>query len=89
MTIANIIDKRTRPYRWKHVTAIVEATFHDNTGVDSDQAESQGDTVDVDYDSLEDVSLAEAVAWAQSFEGNVTLFLYDLGDGTSIVPLAP
>lgn len=87
--IVNIIDNRTRPYRWKSITAIVEAAFHDNSVADSDQTESQGGDIDVDYDSLEGVSLAEAVAWAQSFEGNVTLFLYDLGDGTNSVPLVP
>lgn len=81
--IVNIIDKRSRPYRWKNVTAIVEAAWHDNSVKDSDQVE-RGPEDDVDYDALEEVSLAEAVAWAQAFKCPVTLYLYDPGDGTSI-----
>jgi hypothetical protein len=34
----NIIDKRTRPYRWREVNAIVEAVEHDNSCADADQA---------------------------------------------------
>ena len=35
------------------------------------------------YDSLEAVSVAEAVQWAESLPCPVTLYLYDLGDGFS------
>ena len=37
----------------------------------------------VDYASLEAVSVQEAVAWANSQQCPVTLYLYDLGGGFS------
>jgi hypothetical protein len=79
--IFNIVDRRTRLFRWRTVNAIVEATSHDNTVADSDQMEAGDD--DVVYDAREGISIAEAVAWAQSFPGPVTLFLYDEGKGTT------
>ncbi len=36
--IWNIVDNRTRTYRWKTINAIVEAVEHDNSCQDSDQA---------------------------------------------------
>lgn len=77
--ITNIIDGRKRPYRWLKVNAIAEATAHDNSVADSDQASPEGDQVI--YETQEGISVAEAVNWAQSLPGEVTLFLYDLGDG--------
>jgi len=37
--ILNIIDNRKRPYRWKRISAIIEATWHDNSCEDADIAE--------------------------------------------------
>lgn len=79
----NIIDKRTRPYRWREVNAIVEAVEHDNSCVDSDQAPKSEPTLTVDYDALEAVSVQEAVVWATEQPCPVTLYLYDLGGGFS------
>jgi hypothetical protein len=82
--IWNIIDRRVRPHRWKCINAIVEATWHDNgrsTDSDRDQAESGPD--DVTYLQREGISLADAIAWANSLPGGVTLFLYDEGKGFS------
>jgi hypothetical protein len=78
--IYNIIDGRDRKHRWRSVKAIVEATSHDNRVPDSDQVQVHAD--DVSYDEREGISVSEAVAWAQSFPGPVTLFLYDEGRGT-------
>ena len=36
--IWNIIDNRTRPYRWAHINAIIEAAWHDNSCADTDIA---------------------------------------------------
>lgn len=80
MMISNIIDRRKRPYRWKSINAMVEATSHDNSCSDSDQADGGPD--DVVYDQREGVSLEYAIAWANSLPGSVTLFLYDEGRGT-------
>jgi hypothetical protein len=81
--IWNVVDRRTRPYRWKSVNAIVEAVEHDNSCVDSDQAPDSDVMVVVDYDALEAVSVNEAVQWAMSQPCPVTLFLYDEGGGFS------
>lgn len=80
--IWNVIDNRTRPYRWKRINAIVEPTCHDNSCSDSDQAESGPD--DIVYDEREGISLADAITWANSLPCGVPLFLFDEGRGTSI-----
>jgi hypothetical protein len=77
----NIIDRRTRPYRWREVNAIVEATEHDNTCKDADQAPESDPIVTVDYDALEAVSVSEAMKWAEQQPCPVTLYLYDQGSG--------
>ena len=79
--ICNIIDRREHRFHWKRINAIVEATWHDNLKPDSDQAEK--DPHDVAYKQREDISLAEAIAWANGLPGCVTLFLYDQGRGTT------
>ena len=78
--IWNIIDRRKRPYRWRAITAIIEPVSSDNSCVDSDQAEEPEDDFFV-YDHRPEISLADAVVWAQSLSFAVTLYLYDLGDG--------
>jgi hypothetical protein len=79
--LCNIIDHRTRPYRWRRVNAIIEATSHDNDVSDGDHAPSSlGDVV---YEQREAISLEAAVAWAAQQAGPVTLFLYDEGEGTA------
>lgn len=77
----NIIDKRTRPYRWSQVNAIVEAVEHDNSCADADQAPESDPSLTVDYDALEAVSVQEAVAWANEQRCPVTLYLYDIDGG--------
>src|SRR5262245_48468334 len=79
--ICNIIDRRKRPFRWKRINAIVEPTWHDEGVPDSDQAERGPD--DLVYDQREGISLADAIAWANSLPESVTLFLYDAGSGTT------
>ena len=79
--IYNIIDRRKRPYRWREVNAIIEATSHDNFCKDADQQKpSDGDLT---YDQLENVSLQEAIDWANRETCPVTLYLYDKGEGTT------
>jgi hypothetical protein len=78
--IWNIIDNRQRRYRWKAITAAIEPVAHDNSCHDSDRADPpEGDFVP--YDQRAEISLADAVIWAQSLSFAVTLYLYDLGDG--------
>lgn len=75
--ILNIIDRREKPYRWRHINAIVEAAWHDNSVPDSDQAEVSYE--EPAYDELKGISLAEAVRWASALPIEVTLYLYDPG----------
>jgi hypothetical protein len=77
----NVIDRRTRPYRWREVNAIVEAVEHDNSCPEADQAPESDPLLVVDYDALEAVSVQEAIAWASQQQCPVTLYLYDLGSG--------
>ena len=79
--IYNIIDRRTRPYRWREVNAIIEATSHDNSCEDADQQPVADE--DLTYDELNGVTLEAAVEWANSHPGAVTLYLYDKGAGTT------
>jgi hypothetical protein len=80
--IENLCDRRERPHRWKRINAIVEPTWHDNDhGPDRDQSEPGPD--DIVYDQREGISLAEAIAWANSLPDRVTLYLYDEGRGTT------
>ncbi|MBX3564906.1 MAG: hypothetical protein KF730_10060 [Sphingomonas sp.] len=79
--ICNIIDKRTRPYRWREVNAIIEATSRDNASEDADQLPPTTD--DLIYDERENVTLAEAIRWANQEPSQVTLYLYDKGAGTT------
>ncbi len=78
--IWNIIDRRMRRYRWKAITAIIEPVSADNSCQDSDQAE-ESDREALAYDQKAEISLADAVVWAQSQPVPVTLYLYDLGEG--------
>ena len=84
--IANIIDKRTNHFSWKTVNAIIEATWHDNSGKNADQAERGPPGTEIAYDQRECISIEEAIMWAQTESGlcPVTLFIYDDGAGTNI-----
>lgn len=77
--ILNIRDRRKRPFRWREINAIIEATSHDNAINDSDMQEPS--EFDITYDELANVSLHEAIAWANAQPGAVTLYIYDKGAG--------
>lgn len=79
--LCNIIDRRERPYRWREVNVVIEATSHDNCVRDADQMTPTDD--DLVYDARDGVSLQDAVAWANGHPGAVTMYIYDRGKGTS------
>jgi hypothetical protein len=81
--IWNIIDKRTQPYRWARLNAIIEATWHDNSVADTDSAPELSFEDDVIYEERECISLHEAINWANNQTCPVTLYLYDPGKGTT------
>lgn len=74
--IVNVIDLRSRQYRWASVLAVVEAASKDNWAEDSDQV-GTGVGVEIDYAERDGISVREAVLWADRLEGMVTLYLYD------------
>jgi hypothetical protein len=73
--IANVIDRRTRPYRWKRVNAVVEPAWHDNKCQDPDQATPA--VGELDYEEKAGISVKEAIAWAEDLPYSVTLYLSD------------
>jgi hypothetical protein len=81
--IFNIVDRRKHPYRWRAVTAIVEPTHHDNTVDGADQV--CNDPEAIIYDLRAEISVADAISWAQTLPYAATLYLYDLGRGINVV----
>jgi hypothetical protein len=84
MPIWNVIDSRKKPYRFAKINVIVEASWHDNFVNNADQAPTQhhfGGELGPSYDEKEHITLTEAIQWANSFTGPVTLYLYDEDGG--------
>lgn len=80
--IGNIIDNRTRPYRWKAIYAIVEATHHDNSCRDADWADPNEFRDNTLYEDRVGLSVEAAIAWAATFPDRVTLYLRDVEDAS-------
>ena len=74
--IVNIIDLRERPYRWSSVVAVLESAAKDNVAEDSDKVNADLG-IEIDYAERENISVRDAVLWADRMEGMVTLYLYD------------
>lgn len=74
--IVNMIDLRERPYRWKEVLAVVECATRNNAAEDGDAVQTSIG-IEIDYAEREAVSVRDAVLWAESLQGKVTLYLYD------------
>lgn len=81
MPINNIVDHRKKPYRFKKINAVIEATWHDNKVKDSDFIVKNEDDEGPTYEESEHTTLADAVLWAQSFTAPVTLYIYDEDGG--------
>ena len=77
--IANIIDHRKRPHRWKRVQAIIEDVEHDNCVNDADQAEPTDPSKSILCDMRDGLSITQAIEWASAVDCPVTLYLYDEG----------
>ena len=74
--ILNVIDLREKPYRWKAIVAVVESAAKNNAAKDADPVE-QAVGIEIDYAEREDVSVRDAILWAEGLQGKVTLYLYD------------
>ena len=93
MTILNVIDRRTRKYRWRKVDAVVEPTHQDNRVKDSDQCDPPNTSYEtlqiITYDDRVNIALSDAVKWANELPYGVTLYIYDpntLDQGTKLMP---
>jgi hypothetical protein len=75
--IWNVIDRRSRPYRWKCVSAIVEAVENDNSVDDADQADESPPATVIVHDKRDGISVREAIEWANQQRCPVTLYIYD------------
>ena len=78
--IWNIIDGRKRRYRWRKVNAVIENIEHDNSVEDTDIFDEDNQSAPL-YEEKRGVLLHEAIEWAESTPGKVTLYLYNDGDG--------
>lgn len=74
--LMNLIDLREKPYRWKSVVAVVESATKNNAAQDADTVETAAG-VEIDYAEREDLTVRDAVLWAEQLQGKVTLYLYD------------
>lgn len=74
--IVNVIDLRENAYRWKSVLAVVESATKNNEADGGDRVEATVG-VEIDYAEREGISVRDAVLWAESLQGMVTLYLYD------------
>lgn len=81
--LTNVIDRRTRPYRFKKINAVIEPTRHDNGCQNADIAprDLEMDGSWMGYAQKEHVTLSDAVVWATSHKDAVTLYLYDEDGG--------
>ncbi|MBS0547726.1 MAG: hypothetical protein JSR24_08260 [Proteobacteria bacterium] len=75
--ILNFVDHRRSIYKWKKVDAVVEPTWHDNKCVGADAADPcKGEN---DYEVRQNISVADAIAWASGLPFDVTIYLWDAG----------
>lgn len=73
--ILNVVDNRKLRYRWKQVKAVAEPTWHDNKCENADLAKpTEGE---LDYEERTDISVNDAIKWANGLSFPVTLYLYD------------
>ncbi len=79
--ITNIIDNRKRKYLWARLDVVIEPTWHDNSVKDSDIAEEMPGE-GVGYEERSDLTLRQAVQWAEKLAYCATLYVYDHGSLT-------
>lgn len=73
--LANIVDQRKNNKCGDDINVVMEPTWHDNTCKDADQypMETTAPSIQEKYN----ISLADAIEWANEYEVPMTLYLYD------------
>lgn len=79
MPIANVIDKRKRPYCSCPIHAVIEPSCADNDQPSADQYDPDDPNITTNYEEMPDTSVYLAINWANRFKFPVTLYLYDGG----------
>jgi hypothetical protein len=74
--ILNVIDDRKLRYRWEHINAVAEPTWHDNQCPDADQTTPTKN--ELAYEERAGISVKEAIEWANNLTYSVTLYLSDV-----------
>lgn len=77
MPIANVIDKRKRPYCSCPIHAVIEPSCADNSQPSADQYDPNDPNITTNYEEMPDTSIFLAISWANRFKFPVTLYLYD------------
>jgi hypothetical protein len=77
MPITNIVDGRSNKFRSSGLQAIIEPSYYDNDQQGAQQFDVNDPEITTGYDEINDVTIIEALEWANSFKFPVTLFLYD------------
>lgn len=74
--IYNIVDSRKNNKRWKKVWGVIEPSENDNSCREADQAEYSNRGYFIEFSPK--LSFHELIEWAQSYDGNNTLYVYDI-----------
>jgi hypothetical protein len=82
MPITNIVDGRRNEFCSIGLQAIIEPSCHDNDQPGAQQFDFDDPKITTGYDEINNVTIAEALEWANTFQFPVTLYLYD-GEDTS------
>ena len=79
--ILNIVDRRKNNYRWRNVYAVIEPTVHDNSVKNSDKTNAEESYyAGIGFDEQTNISVKDAIKWANDQLTYVTLYLYDLDE---------
>lgn len=74
--ICNIVDSRKNNKKWKSVWGVLEPIENDNSCKGADQASYSDRFVFVEYSP--ELQFNKLIEWAQSYDGNNTLYVYDI-----------
>ncbi len=77
MPITNIVDGRKNEFCSIGLQAIIEPSCHDNDQPGAQQFDFDDPEITTGYDEINNVTIAEAIEWANAFQFPVTLYLYD------------
>ena len=78
--IENILDRRANSYAVNNLTAVIEPAAADNSVLGATQFDPDDPAITTWFEERRNVSLKEALAWANAFAFPVTLVLLEYED---------